>query len=139
MQTATESTDLRSVREQLEHLKAGISAVAAKEDEFIKLRAARLLAVRKEIARREESEADSATQRLHEIAAVRQREIDDAHERAQFRGARIHEAFHASRSRLALAGGTCRSIRYGLRGSPATLTIRLTSGESMTSPDWNTT
>jgi DNA segregation ATPase FtsK/SpoIIIE, S-DNA-T family len=101
MQTATEPICLRSVLEGLTDLKSGVSAVVASENELIRARAERGVQVRREMARREETEAERLNARLHELAAGRHQAIDRAHERAQARGAAIQRAYHSSRSALA--------------------------------------
>ena len=57
MQTATESTDLRSVQGQLEQLKSGVATVVSREKTLIKERAERLLTVRREMVLRGEADA----------------------------------------------------------------------------------
>lgn len=101
MQTATESIGLRSVLERLDHLQAGVSAVVASEKELIRTRAERGVQVRREMAQREEAEAERLKDRLNEVAAERHQAIDRAHGRAQARGAAIQRAYHSSRSALA--------------------------------------
>jgi len=101
MQTVTESNDLLSVQAEVERLRTGIAAVAASERELIKARAERLLVIRKETAHREELDVAKLARRIHELAAIRQDEIDRAHVAAELRGARIHQAYHASKTALA--------------------------------------
>ena len=101
MQTATESTDLRSVQGQLEHLKSGVASVITREKALIKERAERLLAVRREMVQREEADAEKLTRRIHELAAVRQQAIDEAQAVMEVRSAKINQAYHNSRSALA--------------------------------------
>lgn len=101
MQTATESINLRSVQEQLEHLKSGVSAIVASENALIKERAERLLVVRREMNQRVEAGEEKLTRRIQELAAVRQQAIDAAQAATEARSARIHQAYHASRNALA--------------------------------------
>ncbi len=101
MQTATESTDLRSVQGQLDHLKSGVTSVVTREKAMIKERAERLLAVRREMIQRDEGDADKLTRRIHELAAVRQQAIDDAQAVVEARDRKIHQAYHNSRGALA--------------------------------------
>ena len=101
MQTATESTDLRSVQGQLDHLKSGVATVIAREKALIKERAERLLAVRREMVLREEADAEKLTRRVHELAAVRQHAIDEAQAAMEMRGSKINQAYHHSRAALA--------------------------------------
>ena len=101
MQTATESIDLRTVQGQLEHLKAGVCAVVASEKELIKNRAERLVVVRRELLQREEADAAKLTRAVHQLAIVRQQAIDLEQAAMEARNARIHQAYHSSRSALA--------------------------------------
>ncbi|MES2920757.1 MAG: FtsK/SpoIIIE domain-containing protein [Verrucomicrobiota bacterium] len=113
MQTATESTDLRSVQGQLEHLKSGVAAVITREKALIKERAERLLAVRREMVLREEADAEKLTRRIHELAAARQQAIDEAQAVAEARGAKINQAYHHSRSALANRAQGVKDRRIG--------------------------
>jgi DNA segregation ATPase FtsK/SpoIIIE-like protein len=113
MQTATEPIDPRSVRGQLEHLREGVSAIVASEKALIKNRAERLQVVRKETAQREEADAEKHTRRIHELAAVRQQEIDAAQIASEARGARIHQAYHNSRAALARHVQTAKDHKIG--------------------------
>jgi S-DNA-T family DNA segregation ATPase FtsK/SpoIIIE len=101
MQIATESIDFRSMRRQLETLKTGIGAVTAGEAVLIKNKARELLAVRHEMARREEFDAEQLNRRMHELAAVRQADTAAAEVKLELRRAGIHQAYHSSRSSLA--------------------------------------
>ena len=101
MQTATDSTDFRSVQGLLEHLKSGVVTVIAREKTLIKERAERLLAVRREMILREEADAGILTRRIHNLAAVRQQAVDEAQAVLELRSARIQQAYHQSRAALA--------------------------------------
>jgi hypothetical protein len=113
MQTATESTDPRAVRDKLERLREGVSAIVASEKALIKNRAERLQVVRKETARREEADAEKLTARIHELAAVRQQEIDAARIATEARGAGIQQAYHNSRAALAQHVQTAKDHKLG--------------------------
>ncbi len=118
MQTATESTDLRSVQGQLDHLKSDVATVITREKMLIKERAERLLAVRREMVVREEADAEKLTRRIHELAAVRQLAIDDAQTVVEVRGAKINQAYHHSRAALAHRVQGVKDRRIGqLQGS----------------------
>ncbi len=113
MQTATESTDLRSVREKLEHLREDVSAIVASEKALIKNRAERLQVVRRETAQREEADAEKLNRRIHKLAAARQQEIDAAQIASEARGARIHQTYHNSRAALAQHVQTAKDHKIG--------------------------
>jgi hypothetical protein len=114
MQTATESIDLRSIQEQLEHLKSGVSAIVDSEKALIKSRAERLLVVRREMTQREEVDAEKLTRRIHELAAVRQEAIDAAQAAKEVRSARIHQLYHNSRATLSHRLQAAKDRRIGL-------------------------
>ncbi|RYD22706.1 MAG: ATP-binding protein [Verrucomicrobiaceae bacterium] len=101
MQTVNESIDIRSVLEGVDQLRAGISGVAATERDLIKNRAERMTVVRKEILQRGETDADKLNLRIQELAEGRHREIELARSAAEARVARIHNAYHSSKSALA--------------------------------------
>ncbi len=101
MQTATESTDLRSVQGQLDHLKSAVADVVSSEQALIKERAARMTVVRREMILRDEADAELAKARIQALAAVRQQAIDAEAAAWEARGERIHQAYHASRASLA--------------------------------------
>ncbi len=113
MQTATESIDLRAVQGRLDRLKAGVSAVVAGENALIKDRAERLVVVRREMLRREEADAETETRRIHELAAARQHALDHLHAVLEARGAKIQQAYHASRIALARQVQTVKDRRIG--------------------------
>ncbi len=113
MQTATKPIDLRSVQGHLEHLREGVSTIVASEKALIKNRAERLQVVRRETTQREEADAEKLTRRIHELAAVRQQEIDAAQAATEARGARIQQAYHNSRAALARRVQTVKDHKIG--------------------------
>lgn len=113
MQTATESTNFRTVQERLERLKSGVTEVIAMEKALIKKRAEKQSAVRRESILREETDAEILTRRIHELAAVRQQEIDQARATMEARGAKSHQAYHSSRAALAQRVQVVKDRRIG--------------------------
>lgn len=113
MQTANESIGLRSVRERLELLKSGLSAVTVAEAGLIRSKAERLAVVRREMIQRADADAEKLNHRFLELDARRQREIELAQAAAEARGARIHQAYHASRSALANRAQGVKDRRIG--------------------------
>ncbi len=113
MQTATDSTDLRTVREKLAELKSGISRIAASEKDLIKNRADRMLGVRREMAQREEAGTERLNRKLQELAVVRQAAIEREEDRLAARGTRIHQAYHSSRAAFANQAQGVKDKRIG--------------------------
>ena len=101
MQTATETIDLHSVQGQLEPLKIAIATVKASEAVLIKKQAEDLVAVRKEMARREEVDAEKLTTRIHELSAIYHQSIEALNAATQQRQARVRQTYHSSKSTLA--------------------------------------
>ncbi|MEO8613901.1 MAG: hypothetical protein ABI600_02080, partial [Luteolibacter sp.] len=113
MQTATETIDLRSVQGQIEALKTAIATVRAGEAVLIKKQAEGLVAVRKEMARREEADAEKLNARIHELTAIHHQTVEALNAATQKRQARIHQTYHASKSTLAQRMQEMKDRRIG--------------------------
>ena len=113
MQTATDSIDLRSVQGQLEHLKSSIASVTAEEEALLKKQAQALVAVRHSMTRREEIDSEKLNRRVQEIAAIQKDSISRAHAEIETRQAKIHQAYHSSRSSLARRMQEMKDRRIG--------------------------
>ncbi len=113
MQTATDSTDLRTAREKIEALKSGISSIVASEKDLIKNRADRMLGVRREMAQREEADTEKFNRKLQELAVLRQAAIEREEDRVAARGAKIHQAYHSSRSAFVNQAQGAKDKRIG--------------------------
>ncbi|RYD49969.1 MAG: hypothetical protein EOP85_00545, partial [Verrucomicrobiaceae bacterium] len=101
MQTVNESIDLGAVLAEVGKLGAGIADIASAERELIKNRAERMTAVRREFVQRGETDEEKLNLRFQQIGAERQEKISLAQAAADARAARIHQAYHASKSALA--------------------------------------
>ncbi len=113
MQTATESTDLRTVLGELGHLKSAIASVTADEAALFKKQAQALVAVRHEMTRREETDAGKLNRRLQEIAVIQKDSVARAEAETEARQARVHEAYHSSRTSLAQSQQETKDRRIG--------------------------
>jgi DNA segregation ATPase FtsK/SpoIIIE, S-DNA-T family len=113
MQTATESIVLRSVRAELENLKSAVAAVTADERDLIKNRAERLVVVRREMGRREEADSEKLNLAIQELAAYRHDAIARADAAKEARAAKIHHAYHTSRTALANRAQGVKDRRIG--------------------------
>ncbi|MEO7100283.1 MAG: FtsK/SpoIIIE domain-containing protein [Luteolibacter sp.] len=113
MQTATESINLRSVQGQLEDLKSSIAAVTASEAALLKKQAQGLVSVRHEMTRREEIDAEKLNSRILEIAVVQKHAINLADTDLEVRRAKIHLAYHNSRTSLSRRMQEMKDRRIG--------------------------
>ncbi|MEO5714538.1 MAG: FtsK/SpoIIIE domain-containing protein [Luteolibacter sp.] len=113
MQTATESTDLRTVLGELGHLKSAIASVTADEAALFKKQAQALVAVRHEMTRREEADAGKLNRRQQEIAAIQKDSVARVEAETEARQARVHEAYHSSRTALAQRQQEMKDRRIG--------------------------
>lgn len=113
MQTSTESTDLPSILARLERLGASVAAVAADEGELIKNRAERMVAVRKEVAHREELDAARFEQAVSTLSAARTEALSAAVDWNDARAARVQDAYHASRQSVTERAQGVKDRRIG--------------------------
>jgi hypothetical protein len=101
MQIVNDAIDPRSVRQALEELGFGISAIVAAEKGLLKDKAGRISAQRREAQAHDEAETVRLDMRLLEIDSDYKERNALAHAAAQARAARARQAYHASKSSLA--------------------------------------
>ncbi|MBC8127316.1 MAG: hypothetical protein H8M99_09280, partial [Gloeobacteraceae cyanobacterium ES-bin-144] len=101
MQTANEVFDLRSVQEQLEHLKSGVQTATSSEKALLKTKAERLSTLRREAQRHGESDAEKVSIRIHTLTDEYKERVVQAEANAEARAAWVQRAYHNSKSSLA--------------------------------------
>ena len=101
MQTATDTIDPRSMRDDLERLKSGVAGTTADELALMKAKAARLSVLRREAQQHAEADERMLEMRIQEISGDFNERISQAHITMELRSAKIQQAYHASKSSLA--------------------------------------
>lgn len=101
MQIATDAIDPRSVRDDLEHLKSGVSRTTAAELALMKTKAASLSVLRHEAQQHAEAEDHALELRIQEISGNFNEQFSRVHTAMEMRSAKIQQAYHASKSSLA--------------------------------------
>jgi len=101
MPTATEPIDPGQVLGQLERLKAGIAAALTSEEELLRTREQRRVAVSREINAREVQDTDVTNARVAEVSEVHRQAVERQQFAHEARRAHIQQAYHNSRKSLA--------------------------------------
>lgn len=101
MQTATDSIDPRTVRDELERLKSGVAGTTAAELALMKAKAANLSVLWREAQQHAEADERKLELRMLEISGDFKERLSRAHIARELRSAKIQQAYHAGKSSLA--------------------------------------